>query len=156
MAKVPETEVEALRRYAGHATGARYQDAIDLVSELEERKDFTEAALEAWDELTDSLAIEQAADALDELHTKGLFDREKAEKLRQAHELITEVIDNTDVDALRTFVEAYENAAEALDTYSSTKDEEPYPGKRDVLEEEWQEATSAMDELADALETLES
>lgn len=155
-AKAPLTEVELLRKYAGHATGTRYEDAIDAVSNLEERKDAAETATEALADLDDARdAVQAVADALVTLAEHGLADQAKANKLTEAADMITEVIDNLDAEALRTFVEAYEGAHDALEEYSNLKEDDPYPGKRDDLEEHWQEATDAMDGLAEALETLE-
>jgi hypothetical protein len=148
---------DQLRAHAGRATGARYEEAIDLVAELEERKNAAETAVEALEELDTTFdALNTAAEAMSALTEAEIGSPQMADLLAQAAGMVDEANGLVSKEDLESFTEAWSEAQTALETYSDTKDQDPFPGKREELEEAWGEATAALEALADALETAEA
>jgi DNA repair exonuclease SbcCD ATPase subunit len=155
-AKQPLSEADSLRAHAGRATGARYEEAIDEVSMLEERKDSAQEAIDALDELDSALdALNTASEAVSGLAEYNLAPSDVADTLANAASLIDDANGEISKDDLQSFVDAYDEAVQALETYSDTKEQDPFPGKRDELESAWGDAQAALEALADALDTIE-
>jgi hypothetical protein len=155
--KTPETMSDQLRAQAGRASGARYEEAIDLVAELEERKDAAETAVEALEELDTIFDnLNTAAEAVSTLTDAQMGSPQMADLLAQAAGMVDEANGLVSKDDLQAFIEAWDEAQTALETYSDTKEQDPFPGKREELEEAWNEATAALETLADALDTAEA
>jgi hypothetical protein len=155
--KEPLTIAEQLRAHAERATGSKYEEAQELVAELDERREAAEAAIEALEELDNvSSALTAAADAVGTLTEVNIGSQYMADVLAQAVAIVDEAVGLVSNDDLQTFVEAQQTASDALETYADKKDEEPYPGKRDDLTDAWTDVTEALSNLADALESAEA
>ena len=147
-----ETTVKSLRRFAGYATGARWEEALDVVAGLEEKKDSADAAVNALEELDSvSTTISEAMGALEGLDEYGM---EAAGSLGTVIQEIEDANGLISREDLSTFSDAFDTAMQALEGYSDLKEQDPYAGKRDDLEGQWEEASGALSALADALEVI--
>ena len=154
--KQPLSETDQLRAHAARASGARWEEAQDNVLAFEERKDAADTAADALDELGDLLEqIQTAAQSLRDLSDYHIGSEKAAELLEEASSLVEEATGLASSDDLRQFVTEYDAAAEALEEYGNVKEEDPYPGKREALEDAWNTAQGALEALADAYDTVE-
>jgi hypothetical protein len=151
------TTADNLRRFAGYATGARWADALDAVNELEAVKDAADTAADALEEL-DSIVdqLTAARDAVSDLAGYQLASADVFDYLSEATSA-AESAQGSDLSAenLRTFVEAWDNAQQALETYGDTKEQDPYPGKGDEVRDAWETAQGALEDLAEAYDNVE-
>jgi hypothetical protein len=156
MAKKPMTVADSLREHASRASGARWEEALSEVTDLEEQKDAAEQtadALEELDGVQDSLGTLSAS--LETLSAYGLVSSIAFDYVSEANSNVEQAMDVVAPDDLRGFVEAYEEATQALESYGDTKDQDPFPGKREEVEEAWGEATTALETLADAYDQID-
>jgi hypothetical protein len=156
-AKESLSTADQLRAHAERATGSKWEDAQEVVSDLEERRDTADSAYEALEQLDDvSTALSNAESSVTQLTDLGIGSSYMADLLAQALSLVDDANGQVSRDDLQSFVEAFDTAKDALESYGDKKEEDPYPGKRDDLDDAWTDATEALNALADALDTVEA
>jgi hypothetical protein len=157
MAKKDLTVADQLRAHAGRASGAKYEEAQDVVAELTEQRDTAENAYEALEQLDEvSTALSNAESMVTQLNDVNIGSPSMADLLADALTHVDEANGLVSRDDLQAFVEAFDTAKDALESYGDKKEEDSYPGKRDDLEDLWADAVAGLEALADALETVEA
>lgn len=155
MAKRPSEPWEVLRKHAGRASGARWEEALEDLDGLSEQKTATEEAAEALDEFdTITHALTRILEALGTLVEFSLAPQAVLDSVNEALTLVEEVNGVVSPEDLRAFAEAYDDAHQNLESYGDTKAGDRYDGKREDLESQWEEAVATLDQAADAYEAI--
>lgn len=151
MAKKVPTPAETLRSF----TQRKWVAARDYVADMDELRSVLEEAKDKLEEVSQAvLTLREFADFLPALAEQNIGTEEQAQNVITTVDELETVMSFFPADDIEYFVEHYEAARDALDSYADIKESDPYSGKKDDLEESWGECESSLDLLADALDNM--
>lgn len=152
MTKRTLSKTDMLRRLAGlsrvHPDEAR--EAFDEFSaEKEAAQNLADVAGDADDAFS---ALDNILDQAEALVEYNWVDKAR---LDEARDMLQEIQHLFPAGDWETFTEAHDQAESAVDGYVDVKEEDPYPGKGEAVQDALQEMQAAFEALADAYDALE-
>lgn len=155
MAKT-KAPVSTADQFRAATSSQRKAEALgDLLDEMEAVKNTLEEAGDKFSNLDDAReTMQEFVDFLPSLIEFGIVTQEQCDGAEEALAALGMLITEINPEAITEFVEQFDAAKEALDSFRDLKEEDRYDGKRDDMEAAWDEVVGATETLADLIDAM--